>query len=130
MSGYDPLRSLVSMSPPMMDLNLPPTPAQQNYASEFYKRLVSWISDFEKELDGDHEVAVRLVSFGQALSFHLQDMSYWNPSLIRFDGVTSEGQTVQLIQHVSQISVLLMRAEKLGGKANRVGFKLDESADE
>jgi hypothetical protein len=36
-------------------------------------------------------------------------MGYWNPSLLFFIGVTDDGNPVQLIQHVSQISVLLMK---------------------
>jgi hypothetical protein len=83
--------------------------AQSNRASEFHKRLSKWIADFDASLDQQHEVGVRLVSFGQSLVFHLQDMGYWNPSLLFFIGVTDDGNPVQLIQHVSQISVLLMK---------------------
>jgi hypothetical protein len=83
--------------------------AQSNRASEFYKRLAKLIADFDAGLDQEHEVGVRLVSFGQSIVFHLQDMGHWNPSLLFFIGVTDEGSPVQLIQHVSQISVLLMR---------------------
>jgi len=86
--------------------------AEQGLASEFYKRLVEWIRDFDESLDNDHEVGVRLVSFGQTLVFHLQDMGYWNPFLISFWGVTEDGQDVQLIQHVNQISILLMKVPR------------------
>lgn len=84
-----------------------------NLASEFYTRLVKWINDFEELLDEEHEVGVRLVSFGQTIVFHLDDISYWNPSLIKFIGKTGEGQSVELIQHVTQISVLLMALPRL-----------------
>jgi Family of unknown function (DUF6173) len=83
--------------------------AQSNRASEFYKRLAKLIEDFDASLDQGHEVGVRLVSFGQSIIFHLQNMGYWNPSLLFFIGVTDDGNPVQLIQHVSQISVLLMK---------------------
>jgi hypothetical protein len=82
---------------------------ERNLASEFYKKLVQWINEFDASLDNAHEVGVRLVSFGQAIVFHLNDVGYWNPSLIIFGGCTEEGEPVQLIQHVSQISILLMK---------------------
>ena len=69
-------------------------------ASGFYERLTKWIGDFEAELDDETEVGVRLVNFGQSVTFHLSNISYWNPQLIRFDGIDSSGQPVQLIQHV------------------------------
>ncbi len=93
-------------------------------ASGFYERLTEWIADFESDLDDQTEVGVRLVNFGQSLTFHLTGMSYWNPQLIRFDGMDASGQPVQLIQHVSQISVLLMKVPKLGDTPKRIGFRL------
>jgi hypothetical protein len=88
-------------------------PANPNLASEFYKRLVDWIQKYDESLDQEHEVGVRLVSFGQALTFHLQDIGYWNPSLISFKGTTQNGEPVELIQHVSQISVLLQTLKRV-----------------
>ena len=97
----------------MPDIQIPPNPlvtaTQANLASEFYERLMEWIRDFDASLDEAHEVGVRLVSFGQAVVFHLADIGYWNPSLISFMGTTDDGQPVKLIQHVTQISVLLMK---------------------
>jgi hypothetical protein len=88
------------------------TPTDHNLASEFHKRLVEWINDFDKSLDQDHEVGVRLVNFGQAVTFHLRDIGYWNPSLISFSGYTEQGEPVELIQHVSQISILLFKMKR------------------
>lgn len=99
-------------------------------ASDFYQRLAQWIRDFEADLDGDTEVGARLVNFGQALTFHLTDMSYWNPALIRFDGVSEDGKPIQLIQHVSQISVLLTSVPKLGPEPRRIGFRLQREEED
>jgi hypothetical protein len=57
-------------------------------------------------------VGVRLVSFGQSVVFHLEQIGYWNPSLISFKGFTEDGEPVELIQHVSQISVLLTKLSR------------------
>ncbi len=88
------------------------TIADANLASEFYSRLVDWISRFDESLDPESEVGVRLVSFGQTVTFHLEDMGYRNPSLISFKGLTEEGDPVELIQHVAQISVLLVKMKR------------------
>jgi hypothetical protein len=108
---------------PWYDLRRPPTPDEHvsassfisldpNLASEFHKRLMKWIQDFEKNLDDLHEVGVRLVSFGESLTFHLERIKYWNPSLLSFVGHTDEGEPVELIQHVTQLSVLLKKLKR------------------
>lgn len=87
-------------------------PVNPNLATEFYSRLVKLIDDFDKTLDPQHEVGVRLVNFGKAVTFHLDSMGCWNPSLIFFRGVTDQGEPVELIQHVTQISILLMKVPR------------------
>lgn len=113
---FPPLPALPSFSIPKIDPAAfkPPmmTIAEANYASEFYKHLVEQINDFDDELDPEYEVGLRLVSFGQSVSFHVRDLGYQNPSLIFFFGETDRGQPVQLIQHVSQISFLLMKVKR------------------
>jgi len=100
---------------------------RENRASAFYKRLVEWINEFEKSLDPEHEVGVRLVSFGPEVVFHLTDITYWNPSLIRFDGTLDNGSPVQLMQHVTQISVLLTSVPRT---RDRIGFRAEEETEQ
>jgi hypothetical protein len=87
-------------------------PTDPNLASEFHRRLVNYINDYNRDLDNNHEVGVQLVSFGANIVFHLEDIGYWNPSLITLTGVTEQGDPVELIQHVSQISILLMKMKR------------------
>lgn len=96
---------LMTMNPSLIRID-------QNLASEFYNRLRLWIEEYESSLDSEHEVGARLVNFGQSIVFHLESIGYWNPSLISFSGTSETGEPVQLIQHVSQISVLLMKLPK------------------
>lgn len=105
-----PIPALMAQTKPLPEIPRSPlvTNVEANYASEFHKRLVKWVSDFDASLDEEHEVGARLVSFGQTVIFHLSGIGYWNPSLIIFHGDTDAGEPVQLIQHVSQISILLM----------------------
>ena len=97
------------LSDPLLKVEIP---KNQNLADEFYRRLINWINDFHKKLDDEHEVGARLVSFGQTVTFHIEDISYWNPSLISFIGNNENDEPVELIQHVSQISVLLVAMKR------------------
>lgn len=87
-------------------------PKDQNLADEFHRRFINWINDFHQSLDEEHEVGARLVNFGQSVTFHIEDISYWNPSLISFQGKNESGEVVELIQHVSQISILLVAMKR------------------
>lgn len=86
---------------------------EQNQACAFHSRLRVLITRFEDSLDPDYEVGVQFVSFGHTQTFHLFDLDYANPSLITFSGVTEDGDPVELIQHVSRISVLLMKLPRM-----------------
>lgn len=93
-------------------------------ASQQAKILIKQINDFDESLNSGQEVGVRLVSFGQSITFHVSNIGYFNPSLIVFLGLTEEGKPIQLIQHVSQISFLLMALPKLNPEKpkKRIGF--------
>lgn len=94
-----------------------------NSAGEFHRRLIEWINDFHRALDEDKEVGAQLVSFGQARTFHIEDIGFWNPSLISFKGKTESGEDVELIQHVSQISILLVALKRADQSPKRpIGF--------
>ncbi len=81
-------------------------------ASEFYKRLMSTIKAFDEQLDQMYEVGIRLVSFGQKIQFAVREIGYYNPKLITFSGVLEDCSKVQLIQHVNQISFLLLAVKR------------------
>jgi hypothetical protein len=68
---------------------------------------------------------------GESLAaiFHLQDMGHWNPSLLFFIGVTDDGNPVRLIQHVSQISVLLMKLPRKAPSKSKQPFGFASSID-
>lgn len=111
----------------------PPSPqdiANANPAQWVWQRMGQYITTFEKSLDEDHEVGARLVSFGETVTFHIENMGFHGPDIISFIGKTSQGQKVQLIQHYSQLSVLLMSMRKMTEKPNRLGFLWLDEEDE
>ena len=62
------------------------------------------------------------MSFGRQVTLHVHRVGYSTPAIITFDGVTEEGERVQLIQHVSQLSFLLVAVKKLESQPRRIGF--------
>lgn len=86
---------------------------RSNLASEFAKHLLSQIRRFDSELDTEHEVGIKLVSFGQSITFHVDSIGFYNPSLVVFVGLTEDSNRVELIQHTSQINFLLLALPKL-----------------
>jgi hypothetical protein len=98
-------------------------------AESTYRRLMKYIGQFEMQLDRDHEIGGRFVSFGDDTHFHIADVGYWNPDIITFDGFDQSGNRVKLIQHVSQLNVLLVAVRKMTPAAEpprRIGFYLGE----
>ncbi len=59
---------------------------------------------------------------------HIDDVGYWGPDIIRFYGNTSDGHPVELMQHISQLNVLLM-AVKPVAEPRRIGFVLQKKLD-
>ena len=94
------------------------------------ERIVRSINTFEEDLDDDHEIGARLVSFGSELTFHIEDVGYWGPDIITFRGVDQSGKDVQLLQHITQLSVLLVAVDKVQEIPRRIGFKLLKDIEE
>lgn len=88
-----------------------------------YEKIIEQIQEFESELDENTEVAVQLASFGQSIVMSITDIGYQNPDLIYFYGLIGD-QKAQLIQHISELSFLLMAVPKANPSAppRRIGF--------
>lgn len=96
-------------------------------AQWMYERLVKSIIDFEDDLDEEHEVGANLVSFNDTETFSIMDIGFWDPDLIIFFGISPEGNRIQLMQHVSQVNIMLVAMKKPEEKpARRIGFILEQ----
>ena len=84
--------------------------------------IEKYVVDFESALDSNHEVGVRLASFGGVILFHVEQIGFSKPNIITFYGSTPEGERVQLVQHSSQLNFLLKAVEKRQEQPNRIGF--------
>lgn len=104
---------------------------QKSPAEWAYERIVLYIKDFEEQLDSEHEVAMGFTG-GDVGTLKIQGMGYFAPDILTFYGEDPDGSKVQLVQHVSQLSVMLVAAAKEDEQAEptRIGFKLAEDLEE
>lgn len=111
-------------------LQLPELPKPTIPAEWMYERLVRSIASFEEDLDSESEIGARLVTFGNQEVIHIEDIGYWGPDLIIFYGKGHEGKPLQLLQHYSQVNVLLIAVPKEGPQPRRIGFELISRLDQ
>ena len=124
--GYAPPLPVTARSAPPTPEQAKPLPAKNNPAEWMFDRLVRMIDDFEKGLSDQEEIGGRLVGAPGEGSFHIDDIGFWGPDLIMFFGKNHYGRPVRLIQHYTQLSVLLTSMPKEKEKPRRIGFVLRE----
>lgn len=61
-----------------------------NLADYSYEVIMERIKEFEDTLDEDHEIALRLASFGQSITLSVVDIGYSNPSTLVFHGYVGD----------------------------------------
>lgn len=90
-----------------------------------YERLILYIKNFEGQLDNEHEVAMGFTG-GDAGVLKIEGIGYFDPDIVTFYGRDEEGMRNQLIQHVSQLSVMLRAMPKAPEveEPRRIGFQL------
>ncbi|MEP4196666.1 MAG: DUF6173 family protein [Aliishimia sp.] len=96
-----------------------------------YERIVMYLQEFEKNLDAEHEVAMGFTG-GDAGVLRIEGMGYFDPDVITFYGSDPTGAKTQLIQHVTQLNVMLRTLPKAveAAEPNRIGFRLAQDLDQ
>lgn len=117
----DPISAAVPKIQPERPADLP----QMGPAQLAHHRIVEYIRDFEQHLDADHEVAMGFAG-SDAGVLKIEGLGFYDPDLITFYGRDEAGLKTQLVQHISQLSVLLRAAPKQTPDAppQRIGFQL------
>lgn len=103
-----------------------PTNHQLNPARWAYDRIAQQIADFEGSLNDEEEVGLRLIATPDASVMHISDVGYWGPDMLIYHGSSTEGSAMQLLQHYTQMSILLTAVPKMNEVATRIGFHLIE----
>ena len=101
-------------------------PMEQKSPAEWaYERLILYIQNFEKQLDGEHEVAMGFAG-GDLGVMRIEGMGYFDPDIVTFYGTDPTGARTQLVQHVTQLNVMLRALPKQVEAAEpvRIGFRL------
>lgn len=95
-----------------------------------YERVILYIKNFEEQLDTEHEVAMGFTG-GDAGVLRIEGIGWFAPDILTFYGEDDEGSRTQLIQHVSQLNVLLRALAKAPEEATarRIGFRLAEGLE-
>ncbi|WP_204115789.1 DUF6173 family protein [Shimia biformata] len=99
--------------------------SQKSPAEWAYERLILYIQNFEQQLDNEHEVAMGFTG-GDAGVLRIEGMGFFDPDIVTFYGSDANGVKTQLVQHVSQLNVML-RALPIVHETdapNRIGFRL------
>jgi len=99
--------------------------SHKSHAQWAYERLILYIQNFEKTLDAEQEVAMGFAG-GDAGILRIEGMGYFDPDIVTFYGSDPAGAKTQLVQHVSQLSVILRAVPKPSehSTATRIGFRL------
>lgn len=100
-------------------------------ASDMYRRIVALINNFESDMPDDMQAGGRLVSAGN-ITFSIQDVGFWDPNMIVFYGELSDGSHVELVQHLSQLNLLLVAVKRTDDtdKPRRIiGFTTKDEPD-
>ncbi len=84
---------------------------QKSPAQWAYERLVLYIQNFEEQLDGDHEIGMGFAG-GEVGVMRIQGIGFFAPDILTFYGEDMDGAKTQLVQHVSQLNVMLRAAPK------------------
>lgn len=106
-------------------------PVEQKSPAEWaYQRLILYIQNFEKTLNGEEEVAMGFTDTGAGV-LKIEGIGYFDPDVVTFYGTDQTGARVQLVQHVSQLNVLLrsMPKDVDAVEPRRIGFRLAEALD-
>ena len=104
------------------------TPVEHKSPAQWaYERLILYIQNFEEQLDNEHEVAMGFTG-GDAGILRIEGMGYFDPDIVTFYGSDPSGAKTQLIQHVSQLNVMLraLPLEVEEATPTRIGFRLAE----
>ena len=109
------------MTAQITETTAPPGPAALAYA-----RLVQYIRNFEAQLDPGHEAAMGFAG-GEAGVLRIEGVGFYDPDILTFYGRDEEGLKTQLIQHVTQLSVVLRAVPKTEPEApaRRIGFAMN-----
>ena len=101
-------------------------PVEEKSPAEWaYERLILYIQNFEDQLDNEQEVVMGFTG-SEAGILMIEGLGFFDPDIVTFYGTDEDGNQTQLIQHVSQLNVILRAIPKAEDEdePRRIGFRL------
>lgn len=97
----------------------------KSQAESAYDRIIQYIREFERHLNADQEVAMGFAG-SEVGVLRIEGLGYVAPDILTFYGTDDSGMRNQLIQHVSQLSVMLQAKPKANPDdiPRRIGFRM------
>jgi len=105
---------------------------QKSPAEWAYERLILYLKNFEEQLDKNHEVAIGFTGSTAGI-LRIEGVGFFDPDILTFYGSDGDGTKMQLIQHVTQLNVVLRaisKATPAEEPARRIGFQLAQNLGE
>ena len=102
-----------------------PEPEHLVVAEKICKYVISQILSFEKTLPNDMQAGGTLANFA-GLTFGIDRIGFKNPNIIILYGTLPDGSSVRLIQHTSQLNLLLTAVPRKNPEQPRrsIGFEV------
>lgn len=110
---------------PRIDIPRPP-----NFAEYAIKAIYEEFADFEARLDADQEIGMCIVGGPTGLCFHVREVYRYGGDKLVFVGVDANSKPVRLMQHLTQLNLLMTAVPKVGPTAVRIGFHAPAEAAE
>jgi hypothetical protein len=114
----------MSINPEILDAVNEAVEKKANPAGWAYERLKSQLLDFQSSLDDEHEVGIAFVSHGDSEKYFVRSFGCSNPDLLVFHCLAPNGKRADIIQHYTQVNLLLLAIPKAdpSAPAKRIGF--------
>ena len=98
----------------------------ENPVAAIKKVIQKQITDFESNLGDEYELGAWLASFGNQILIIVEEIQFSEPALVIFNGRDNLNNKLQLIQHASQLNLLLNAVKKTTDEPRRpIGFIYD-----
>lgn len=97
--------------------------AQTNNAEYIAKVIGQRIVDFQSTLSEVQDVALQIIQFNNSITLYVTKVSHLGLGLIVFQGSDSANNPCEIVQHISQINVLMAIVSKPADIPHRkIGF--------
>jgi len=87
-----------------------------------FNQVAETIQAFEETLSAEEEVGARLVNVPGMQVMHITRVEPRGREMIAFHGANEHGKAMLLLQHCTQVNLLLTALPKLYDAARRIGF--------